>query len=106
MLTIFPAYIKCEKPECGHVFTSKGNIHTRFKNDIEETIIKCPQCKTETVAVRTDSTIRKLQRQVKSERKKADDKIKKGIAVEEAEKKLRTLQAKLKKKLDLLNKKR
>lgn len=94
--------VKCD--ECGFFY----NLHERIfivdkEPDIELTTIVCPSCNKETVAYQTNSEIRALQLEVNKERERANKKIRKGVPLNRAERKLRQVKRILQEKMDAFN---
>ena len=93
--------VKCE---CGCTFEVESNLFTRdLGNDIEETGFTCPLCGVETVAVRTDLEIRKLQDKYKREFNRANKKVRGGVPANKAGRKSRQIKKALNQKLGFLN---
>ncbi len=96
--------IRCET--CFNTFPFKGNSILRRSEedpDIEETGFKCPFCKEETIAIRTNSRLRDLQERVQKERHKSNAKIVRGVPVSKAQRRLRQLTRQLHTELDEFN---
>lgn len=93
--------VKCK---CTCVFEVESNIFVRDAgNDVEETGFTCPMCNEETVAVRTNTEIRKLQDKYKREVDRVGKKVRGGTPANKAGRKSRQIKKALKEKIGLLN---
>lgn len=98
------AFQQVECDDCGLRYDLSKHISIINRGpDIEVTVICCPGCGRETVAYQTDTEIRELQQKVRSERERANKKIRKGVPANKAERKLRQVKRALQEKMKELN---
>ena len=112
-----PLKVSCDR--CLFVFEMQSHMFTRevapsdqeklAKDGIElvlgmeKTGFICPNCGVETIAVWTTPEIRALQAKVQKERKRAEKKLRNGVPLSKAERKLRQAKRELKDAMDKVN---